>query len=138
MKYIFQGRLQSSAVTTTTIQNMEVTSPGEEFLQAKPFDEMPKIGRAKLLWNFRPGGPYTNLDSDKLMLAFKDEVGSIGLIKGVFGRPDVVICHNPQDFETVYRNEGVWPNRPIMLVLYYYRSVLRNDFFQGIEGLGGT
>lgn len=117
---------------------MEVVGTSEEFLQAKPFEDIPKIGRGKLLWNFRPGGPYTNLDSVKLMSAFRNELGSIGVIKGIFGRPDVVLCHNPQDFEKVYRNEGIWPNRPIMVTLYYYRSVLRKEIFQGVEGLGGT
>lgn len=116
----------------------ETESASTEWQQAKPYEELPKISAWKLLWNFLPGGKYSKLDTAQLMLAFKDDLGPIGLVKGVFGRPDAVMCHNPQDFEKVYRNEGVWPIRPGMAVLYHYRNVIRKDFFQGVEGLSGT
>ncbi|XP_075148697.1 cytochrome P450 CYP12A2-like isoform X2 [Haematobia irritans] len=134
------GRIQSRRDDNERPKNNEenTTSANEEWLNAKPLDEMPTISPIKLLKNFLPGGRYHGLDSAQLMLAFKEDLGGIGLVKGVFGKPDTVLCHDPLDFEKVYRNEGVWPTRPGMEILYHYRHVIRKDFFQGVEGLSGT
>uniref|UniRef100_A0A1I8NQL9 Cytochrome P450 n=1 Tax=Stomoxys calcitrans TaxID=35570 RepID=A0A1I8NQL9_STOCA len=129
------GRIPTQPKAPTVEEN---TIAKEEWRRAKPLDEMPTISPLKLLRNFLPGGTYHGLDSAQLMLAFKEDLGAIGLVKGVFGKPDTVLCHDPQDFEKVYRNEGVWPTRPGMEILYHYRHVIRKDFFQGVEGLSGT
>lgn len=127
------GALQFVFTATQTCSTLS-----DEWKDAKAFEDIPKIGAWKLLRNFLPGGKYRNLDSAQLMLAFKEDLGPIGLVKGVFGKADAVLCHSPQDFEKVYRNEGVWPTRPGMTVLYHYRNVLRPEIFQGVEGLSGT
>ncbi|XP_059224404.1 cytochrome P450 CYP12A2 isoform X2 [Stomoxys calcitrans] len=91
-----------------------------------------------MLKKFMPGGRYANLDATKLMFAMKEDLGSITLLKGMLGKKSFVVTHNPQDFEMVLRNEGVWPIRPGLEVLAHYRSVVKKDFYQGTEGLLST
>lgn len=68
-------------------------------------------------------------------MAYRDDWGDIAVFKGLLGKSDFVVTHNPEDFEEVLRNEGTWPIRPGMEGLHYYRSVWREDFYQGVEGL---
>lgn len=103
--------------------------------QAKPFEEMPTLSKFELVRSFLPGGKYNNLDSSEFLLALKRDYGDICRIPGIFGQPPVVYTHNVEDFETIYRNDGVWPTRPGLTALKYYRSVYRKDFFQGVEAL---
>lgn len=91
-----------------------------------------------MLKKFLPGGRYANLDATKLMLAMKEDFGDITLLKGMLGKKSFVVTHNPQDFEQVLRNEGIWPIRPGLEVLAHYRSVVRRDYYQGTEGLLST
>lgn len=61
--------------------------------------------------------------------------GDISKITNIPGKRDLVFLFDPKDFESVFRNEGQWPVRPVQDSLPYYRSVTRKDFFQGIGGL---
>lgn len=70
-----------------------------------------------------------------MLTAYKEDWGDIAIIRGFLGKSDLIITHNPEDFEEVLRNEGAWPIRPGMETLDYYRSVWRKDFYQGVEGL---
>lgn len=110
----------------------------KEWAQAKPFKQIPFEGRLALLRKFLPGGKYAKMDATQLMLALKEDLGDITLLKGMLGKKDFVCTHNPQDFEKVLRNEGIWPERPGLEVLHYYRSVIKKNYYQGIEGLLST
>jgi hypothetical protein len=61
--------------------------------------------------------------------------GPVSKITNVPGRRDFVFLFDPRDFEVVYRNEGVWPERFMFDSFFYYRNVVRKDFFQGISGI---
>ncbi|CAD7015074.1 unnamed protein product [Ceratitis capitata] len=65
----------------------------------------------------------------------RQKYGDIFLLKGAFGRVDTVFTYNADDFEVVYRNEGIWPIRAAMMSFDYYRKVKRVDFFKGQSGL---
>lgn len=82
-----------------------------------------------------PGGKYYNLELSKQLLAFREDLGPIVGIKAYMGRSASVITHNPQDFEKVFRNEGIWPVRPGSEGQQYHRTVHRADFFGGVTGL---
>ncbi|KAM7362618.1 cytochrome P450 CYP12A2-like [Cochliomyia hominivorax] len=132
-------RPQSTApITATAALEADETVASKEWENAKPFEEIPSIGKFTLLRRFLPGGKYANLDSTKLMNALKEDLGNIARLPGFFGRKEFVFTHNVEDFEKILRNEGVWPNRPGSEALQYHRHVHRADFFQGIEGLIST
>ncbi|KAF4531794.1 hypothetical protein B566_EDAN017336 [Ephemera danica] len=60
------------------------------------------------------------------------DYGDIVKLSGL-PRKDMVILFNPTDIEKVFRNEGAWPWRPQFESFLYYRTVVRKDFFQGIN-----
>lgn len=109
-----------------------------EWQQAKSYKELPTLSRFELIKNFLPGGKYTNLDSTEFLLALRKDLGAICMLPGLFGQPSTVITHNVDDFETIYRNEGIWPTRPGLEAVGYHRRVYRKDFFHGTEGLLST
>ncbi|TMW39771.1 hypothetical protein DOY81_015149, partial [Sarcophaga bullata] len=129
-------RLQSTAVVQNDAHTEAAAS--KEWEQAKPFEDIPSAGKFKFIRNFLPGGRYAKMDSTQMLNAFKEDYGNIARLPGFFGREDVVMTHNVEDFEKVLRNEGIWPNRPGSEALHYHRNVHRAEFFQGIEGLIAT
>ena len=131
-----QLRLQSTAV----VQNDAHTEAAatKEWEQAKPYEEIPNAGKLEFICKFLPGGRYSKLDSTQMLNAFKEDYGSIARLPGFFGRNGFVITHNVEDFEKVFRNEGIWPVRPGSEALHYHRNVYRAEFFQGTEGLIAT
>ncbi|XP_065371242.1 cytochrome P450 CYP12A2-like [Calliphora vicina] len=133
-------RFQSTAPAATAVKTEDnyEASATKEWQNAKPFEEIPTISSFSLLRNFLPGGKYANLDSTKLLEAFREDLGSVAHLPGFFGREGFVITHNVDDFEKVLRNEGIWPNRPGSEALHYHRHVHRAEFFQGVEGLIAT
>ena len=81
------------------------------------------------------GGRYYKKDFSQTLSLMNEEYGSIYRWPGMFGRPPMVITHNPLDFENVLRNEGIWPNRPGSETMVHHRNKHRVDYFQGVEGL---
>ncbi|XP_064536704.1 cytochrome P450 CYP12A2-like [Drosophila montana] len=62
----------------------------------------------------------------------QDGDGNIVMLKSIFGKPPLIITQNPDDFETVYRHDGIWPYRKGFELLNYHRNVHRVDYF-GVE-----
>lgn len=82
-----------------------------------------------------PGGRYRNMDITQLVLAVRDDYGDILRMPTILGSNPIVMSYNPKDFETVYRNEGIWPERPGNDTLRYHREKFREDFYKGVGGL---
>jgi len=107
-----------------------------EWLQAKPFEEIPKANILSLFAKSAlPGGKYKNLEMMEMIDALRQDYGNIIFLPGMMGRDGLVMTHNPKDFEVVFRNEGVWPFRPGSDILRYHRTVYRKDFFDGVQGI---
>ncbi|XP_075148685.1 cytochrome P450 CYP12A2-like [Haematobia irritans] len=125
-----QLRFKSKLSSATTTQNF-----CGEWKYARPFEEIPSLSSWSYMRNILPGGKYRKLEASELLLAIRRDIGPIVSVKSFMGRPPGVITHNPNDFEKVFRNEGIWPVRPGGDASQYHRSVHRADFFQGVEGL---
>ncbi|XP_061391259.1 cytochrome P450 CYP12A2-like [Musca vetustissima] len=138
-RFVVKQLNQIRSVATNPNHPLSETSPKSSFSEqwqlANPYEEIPTLGSFEMFRNFLPGGKFVNLDLTDMIMTLRSELGPICKMKGVFGRPDMVITHNPIDFETLLRNESVWPNRPGSDGLSYHRRVHRADFFQGVEGL---
>lgn len=65
----------------------------------------------------------------------RDEYGSILKLPGMFGNKEVVMIIDSNDFETVFRNEGIWPNRRGISTFNHYRKNIRPDVFRDMGGL---
>lgn len=107
--------------------------------KAKPFDAIPGPPSVPILgyfWNILPKvGKYHGLDKAETQLKLHDQYGDLVRLRGLKVRKDIVYCFNPQDIETVYRNEGPTPVRESLPLLKYYRLEMRKDLYQGFGGV---
>ncbi|XP_017020158.1 probable cytochrome P450 12a4, mitochondrial [Drosophila kikkawai] len=107
-----------------------------EWLQAKPFEEIPRINMVSLMMKMSmPGGKYKNMELMDIFKSMRRDYGEIFFMPGMMGGPAFLSTHNPEDFEVVFRNEGVWPHRPGNDTLRYHREVYQKDFYDGVVGI---
>ncbi|XP_020813694.1 probable cytochrome P450 12a5, mitochondrial [Drosophila serrata] len=137
--YIIQS--QRAALFSTSQQRWQTsaasaeTRDDPEWLQAKPFEEIPRPSSLSVFRKMAlPGGKYKDLEFMEVFKAMRDDYGDVFFLGGMMGSPPFLMTYNPKDFEVVFRNEGVWPLRPGSDTLRYHRTVHRKDFFQGVEG----
>lgn len=64
-----------------------------------------------------------------------EEYGDLVYFPGSFGKPNMVLCYNPEYIERVYRNEGKWPYRSGLDSFDYFRKHMRPELFKGSAGL---
>ncbi|XP_037953502.1 cytochrome P450 CYP12A2-like [Teleopsis dalmanni] len=132
---LFQSNQQILQQTQAAEVNLEADS---EWNQAKPFSEIPTDGALNVLRKMLPGGKYYKKDSVKLLTQWKEDYGEMFVMPAMLGRKAFLITNNPEHFERVFRNEGIWPIRPGSEALRYHREKYRAEFYQDIEGLIAT
>ncbi|KAH8243065.1 hypothetical protein KR032_004293 [Drosophila birchii] len=107
-----------------------------EWLQAKPFEEIPRINMLSLMMKMSmPCGKYKNMELMDIFKSMRQDYGEIFFMPAMMGEPAFLTTHNPEDFEVVFRNEGVWPHRPGNATLRYHREVYQKDFYEGVIGI---
>lgn len=57
------------------------------------------------------------------------------VMPGQFGRKDMVMTFQPDDFKKLFRTEGQWPNRIALDTFVHYRKNVRPEVFKGMGGL---
>ena len=107
----------------------------DEWAAAKPFSQVPRLTKFELVRAFLPGGKYYNASMLDLHKKMNDEYGKLVIMPGMFGRNAMVMSFEPEDFEKVFRNDGIWPYRKNLETLEYYRNVLRPDIYAEYGGL---
>ncbi|XP_037952230.1 cytochrome P450 CYP12A2-like [Teleopsis dalmanni] len=132
---LFQSNQQILQQTQAAEVNLDADS---EWNQAKPFSEIPTDGALNVLRKMLPGGKYYKKDSVKLLTQWKEDYGEMFVMPAMLGRKAFLITNNPEHFERVFRNEGIWPIRPGSEALRYHREKHRAEFYQDIEGLIAT
>ncbi|XP_059155786.1 cytochrome P450 10-like [Physella acuta] len=107
-----------AVMTSTTSYSTTVT-------EGKPFEEMPGP-RGIYTWpligtalHFKPFTEYTAETSHKLVDSLFDKYGPV--VKVQLGRK-LVMVSDPKDIETVFRNEGKYPNRPPVELVEVYQK----------------
>ncbi len=63
------------------------------------------------------------------------EYGNLLRLPGSFGRRDIIFTYIPNDFETVFRTEGVWPYRRPIFAFDHFRRNVRPEEFKNNGGL---
>lgn len=125
-----------------------------ELIEAKPYESIPTLTRFETIRRFFPGGlidfnlnndrnlywrlftgKYYKIDIVDLHKSIISEFGDIMKMQGMLGKPDMLMCYNPVDFETVLRNDGIHPQRPAFQTLDYYRKSVRPEIFGEYSGL---
>lgn len=112
--------------------------PAVEYAKAKPYDEIPGPKAYPLIrtaYMFLPGGKLYKKDLMEVHLALRKMYGDLVLIRGGFGKADLLLTFSADDSQTIFRNEGQWPFRRGLEVLEYFRTHERPDIFKGKAGL---
>ncbi|XP_049961311.1 probable cytochrome P450 49a1 isoform X2 [Schistocerca serialis cubense] len=134
--------LSRGRATTAAAVKGTMAEPTEEWLRAKPFEEMPGPKPLPIIgntWRFlMPSGDYKTTDMAEMMFQMHQQYGDIAKLVGLPGRPPMVFCFNANDVEKVYRNEGPRPVRDTVQSIKYYRGVTRKDWFGDVLGVAIT
>lgn len=129
---------QQTNVAVNLAETDRSTENSGEWEQARPYSQIPKIPVTTFLRNYLPGGKYYKLEFPDALLNMIEEHGPLFRMPSVFGKPELLVTHDPKHFETVLRNEGIWPERFGGDVLNHHRHEYRKDFYNGIEGIVAT
>ncbi|XP_055902448.1 cytochrome P450 CYP12A2-like [Eupeodes corollae] len=121
-----------------TEETINDVTQSQEWSQAKPFTTIPGPTKFQLIRGFLPGGVFHKTSLNDFAVLVRQMYGDLALVPGVFGKKDILMSYNPDDFRTAIRSEGVWPRRRLMETLSYHRSVHRKDDFNDMIGLLGT
>ncbi|CAD7077464.1 unnamed protein product [Hermetia illucens] len=124
---LFVTQVASLPVTETQFQN--------DWNMALPYEKIPGPSRLTLIKDSLPGGKFTTLNLGDVMEEYRHQYGEIYKLPGMFGKPDTTVVFDPKDFEAIYRTEGVWPVRPSLETVAYYRKKIRPDIYS-TGGLG--
>nr|XP_019932969.2 cytochrome P450 CYP12A2-like [Aedes albopictus] len=106
-----------------------------EWDSALPYSKIPGPSVFKMLKDFAPGGRYHNANLPTMHRLFREDYGELVRMPGFLGRNDVLLSFRPDDYETLFRNEGQWPIRRGIDTFTYYRQKVRPDVFKGLGGL---
>lgn len=101
----------------------------------KPFKKIPVVSKYYLIRGFLPGGEFYGKSLSDFYKITQNKYGDIFKFPGMFGKRDIIMTFNPDDFAMVYRTEGVWPFRDGLDTLVYHRNVRHADFFGSFGGL---
>lgn len=121
-------------VTQVNVAN-DVSRSDEEvsYVHARPYKEIP--GPKGVDWNLMPGGKLFGKPFIELHRYFYEKFGKTVLVPGFLGRPDFLLCYDPDYFAKVLRTEGQWPVRIGLDSLTHYRRNKRPDVFKNNGGL---
>ncbi|NP_001306761.1 cytochrome P450 12B4 [Ceratitis capitata] len=108
-------------VAVQYFETKEEARTDAEWLNAKSYKEIPGPSIFELLRTQFPGGALYKTNIKEMEDYFRKRYGDILRFKGTLGKIDTVFTFNPADFETVYRNETIWPVRLGVDSLTYYR-----------------
>ncbi|XP_023292296.2 probable cytochrome P450 12d1 proximal, mitochondrial [Lucilia cuprina] len=105
------------------------------FDEALDYKAIPRPSTLRFIRDFMPGGKYENLSFFDFANEMRKHYGDIYVLPGLFGKPDLVMVFNTKDIETVYRNEGQWPQRQGLDSVRHFRENIKGDFFNQTIGL---
>ncbi|XP_065367559.1 probable cytochrome P450 12d1 proximal, mitochondrial [Calliphora vicina] len=99
------------------------------------YQAIPRPSTFSYLRDFMPGGQFHDISFFDYALEMRKRYGDIYVLPGMFGKPDMVMVFNTKDIETVYRNEGQWPQRQGFDSVKHFRENIKGDFFNQTIGL---
>ncbi|XP_039964687.1 cytochrome P450 CYP12A2-like isoform X2 [Bactrocera tryoni] len=127
--------LRGYATAVQQKQETQGTFTTNNWENARPYSELPGPSKYEMLRGILPGGVFHKKTFIEIIRTMTHIYGDIYRFPSVFGRPEMVMNFNPNDYPIIFRNEGIWPERRTFGTLYYHRKVHRKDFFQDVEGL---
>lgn len=135
---IYSIQRQQTNATVYVTETNSSTEDASEWENARPYSNIPKISLPTYLRNYLPGGKYYKKEFPETLLNIIEEHGPLVRLPSVFGKPELLVSHDPSHFEKVFRHEGPWPERFGSEIVNHHRSEYRKDFYDGTEGIIAT
>uniref|UniRef100_A0A0K8VA06 Putative cytochrome P450 12e1, mitochondrial n=1 Tax=Bactrocera latifrons TaxID=174628 RepID=A0A0K8VA06_BACLA len=127
--------LRGYATVVEQTQINERAAAPNDLENARPYSELPGPSKFEMIRGFLPGGIFYKKTFIEGMTDMTKKYGDIYRFPAMFGRPEMVLNLNPNDYPIIFRNEGIWPERRSFEAFIYHRKVHREDFFRGVSGL---
>ncbi|XP_037921750.1 probable cytochrome P450 12d1 proximal, mitochondrial isoform X5 [Hermetia illucens] len=109
-----------------------------DYAKAIHFSKIPGPSKFVFLRSLMPGGKYYKMEFVDMIKRQREDYGDLFRFPGLFGGPEILFSFDPNDFETIFRTEGYWPDRIVLQTMIYYRSKVRPDIFGKYSGLGNA
>jgi len=119
--------------SSITVQNEPFET---EFSSAKPFRDIPGPSFLSMIWQFTKK-PELKL---KIQILFKQYFETYGPIFNIYipGLGDRIFIQNPEDAQTLLKNDGNYPIEAAFDFWVYYRNNLKKDMYPESGGLVGS
>ncbi|GAB0094259.1 Cytochrome P450 [Sergentomyia squamirostris] len=104
-------------------------------VETRKYNEIPGPKSYQLTRSFLPGGKYYKKDFADYLAGMNQQYGNILKIPGMFGKRDILMITDPEDFRKVFQVQGQFPIRRGFDTALHYRTKIRQDFYQGVIGL---
>ncbi|XP_055847821.1 cytochrome P450 CYP12A2-like [Episyrphus balteatus] len=120
--------------------NEEIHEKGysQEWLNAKPTNEIPGPTVYNMIRGFMPGGEYYKMSLNDFTLAGRKKYGDIFMLPAMLGRSSMLMVFNPNDFPVFLHSEGIWPLRNGLETMNYHRTIHKKEDYGDVIGLLGS
>lgn len=129
---------QLRTIAQLNIKGDETINVSSQWAEARPFNEIPGPSKLQMVRGFLPGGIFYKKSFNDFAFINRDLYGDLIKVPGLFGKKDIIMSFNPEDFRTAIRSEGIWPKRRLIETLLYHRKVHRKEEFGNVVGLLGS
>ncbi|CAD7090147.1 unnamed protein product [Hermetia illucens] len=130
-------RLFSSQVHANSI-DLTANDFERNYETALPYSKIPGPSAFTFLKNALPAGKLFGKPFDEIIKVYRREYGDLFKFPSLFGSMEFVATHKPEDFQTVFRTEGQWPERMGLKTMIHYRTKVRPDIFGKRSGLANA
>ncbi|XP_014097072.1 cytochrome P450 CYP12A2 [Bactrocera oleae] len=127
--------LRGYATAMKQMQGNDTASTPNDWENARPYSELQGPSKYEMIRGVLPGGVFYKKTFIEGMTGMAKKYGDVFRIPAIFGKPEMVLDFNPNDYPIIFRNEGIWPERRSFEAFIYYRKVHREDIFRGVTGL---
>lgn len=110
--------------------------PGGELKNIKSLNESTRLTLMLHLIRFISlTGQYYKVNPIEMHKSLNKTYGNIVRNPLSFGGKDLIFTYSHKDYETIFRTEGVWPNRRPLVAFDYFRKNVRPDLYKHNGGL---
>ncbi|XP_053692436.1 cytochrome P450 12b1, mitochondrial-like [Sabethes cyaneus] len=128
-------RLRSAQAVPDAVTGSAEPTVDPDWADALPYEKIPGPGNFTMIRYFAPGGPLHNVSLVNIHEFFREKYGDLLRMPAAFGRKEILLSFNPDDYQKLFRADGQWPIRPALASFVYYRKKLRPEVFHGLGGL---
>lgn len=140
-KFVLSRKFYTSSVNFTTVTAVKENLKGKnrplDWDKAKPFEEIPGPKAWPVIGNFGRFfiGELAGKDVYQIHQILHKKYGKICSMRRALRNENWVILFKPEDAETAFRNDTIYPYRGDITILDHYRKELRRNWYGDNTGV---